>query len=272
MIESILPHLRCPLCGGGLLKSGGSLMCDAGHCYDVARQGYVNFAPHHRDALYTRSLFESRTRVFLGGLFAPVVRALSQALDAYMPQAHPLVLDAGCGEGYYLRALKASRPMTRAGFDLSKDAVRMAAAQDKDGAYFVCDLSHIPLADGCADALLDVFTPANYAEFGRVLKPDGIVLKLAPREGYLCELRRAAGAQLRTQRYDGGDVQRHAARHMKLLCTRVISYRVGVTSQMLSDIACMTPMLAEIPIASLDLSGIDAVTVDETLYVGTISH
>ena len=37
-----MPELTCPVCGGALHREERSLRCGAGHCYDIARQGYVN--------------------------------------------------------------------------------------------------------------------------------------------------------------------------------------------------------------------------------------
>ena len=37
-----MPELTCPVCGGVLHREERSLRCDAGHCYDLARRGYVN--------------------------------------------------------------------------------------------------------------------------------------------------------------------------------------------------------------------------------------
>ena len=103
--------------------------------------------------------------------------------------------------------------MIRIGFDLSKEAVLLAAKGDRRSTYFVGDLANIPLADGCCDAVLDVFTPANYAQFGRILKKkDGVLIKLAPRPGYLRQLREAAGGRLAA--YDGAPVSDYAHAHL----------------------------------------------------------
>ena len=270
MIDTILPLLRCPLCGGELTRRENSLVCAAGHCYDVARQGYVNFVPNHREQLYTKPLFESRAQAFAAGLFAPVVCELSAALERYALGDNPVVVDAGCGEGYYVKSVCPGREMMRVGFDLSKDAVRMAARGEKSAAFFVADLAHIPLADGCADAVLDVFTPANYAEFARILKPGGVLVKLAPRAGYLAQLREAAGERLRRKTYDGGDVERYARERMELLETKAITYTTRVSPELARHVARMTPMLAGVDVEALDLSGVGEITIDETLYVGRI--
>ena len=185
--------LRCPLCGGAFSKKDNSLVCGKRHCYDIARQGYVNFVPGQKDMFYKKELFEARAAVFAAGIYAPVVARLSDVLSRYAPGENPVIVDAGCGEGYYTKAVCPERAMTRIGFDLSKDAVKLAARGKKTAAFFAADLKRIPLADGCADAVLDIFTPADYSEFKRILKPDGVLIKLAPRSGYLrsCGKRRA---------------------------------------------------------------------------------
>ena len=175
--------LRCPICSGSFHQEGKSLLCDKRHCYDVAKQGHVNFAPNAKPSFYKKELFESRAKAFEAGVFAPVVAAVGEALEKYVRAERPVVADAGCGEGYYLRSVCPERDMIRIGFDLSKEAVLLAAKGDRRSTYFVGDLANIPLADGCCDAVLDVFTPANYAQFGRILKKDGVLIKLAPRPG-----------------------------------------------------------------------------------------
>lgn len=270
MTQEAISLLRCPICRGALTLSAGSLVCERRHCYDIARQGHVNFVPNQRDSFYTKELFESRAAVFAAGIFAPVIAALEEAIERYVPGDCPVLVDAGCGEGYYAKAVSPHRKMVRIGFDLSKEAVRLAARGQRDASFFAADLKNIPLADGCCDVLLDVFTPANYAEFGRVLKPGGVVMKLAPRSGYLRELREAAASQLRRKEYDGGDVERYVHERMDVLCQRAITYTLDVSPDLARHLALMTPMLAGVDHARLDLSAVTKITIDETLYVGTV--
>ena len=270
MNSEIIHLLRCPLCHGALALQDRSLVCCKRHCYDIARQGHVNFVPNQKDSFYTRELFESRAAAFAAGVFAPVIASLSEAIDAYVQGENPVLLDAGCGEGYYAKAVCPGRAMRRIGFDISKEAVRLAARGQSEASFFAADLKNIPVADHSCDVLLDVFTPANYAEFGRVLKPGGVVMKLAPRSGYLRELREAASAQLRRKEYDGGDVERYVHERMDVLCQKAITYTVDVSPQLALHMARMTPMLAGVEIDKLDLSSVTSITIDETLYVGTV--
>ena len=92
--------LRCPICSGSFRQEGKSLFCEKGHCYDIARQGHVNFAPNAKQSFYKKELFESRAKVFEAGVFAPVVAAIGEALEKYVKAECPVVADAGCGEGY----------------------------------------------------------------------------------------------------------------------------------------------------------------------------
>lgn len=270
MQDHLISILRCPLCGGAFSRKDNSLICEKRHCFDISRQGHVNFVPGQKDMFYRRELFEHRAKVFEAGVYRPVVDRLTQALDAHLGKENPVVVDAGCGEGYYVKSVCPGRTMTRIGFDLSKDAVKLAAKGEKTALFFAADLKNIPLRDHAADAVLDIFTPADYAEFGRVLRPGGLLVKLAPRSGYLKELRQAAGDLLRRREYDDSDVMRYAHEKMHVLAEEAITYTMRVTPELVQHLAGMTPMLAGVDPAALNLSGVREITIDETMYIGTI--
>ena len=269
-MENILHILRCPLCGGAFSRKDNSLMCEKRHTYDIARQGYVNFVPGQKEMFYKKELFESRAKVFGAGVYAPVIEKLSEAIGRHVLAEKPVLLDAGCGEGYYTKAVCPGREIERIGFDLSKDAVKLAARGPKTAMFFAADLKNIPMQDGSVHVLLDIFTPANYAEFARVLAPNGLVMKLAPRSGYLKELRTLAGDRLRHQEYDGGDVERYVHEKMNVSAQEAITYTLPVTQETAYHLARMTPMLAGVDVDTLDLSSITQITIDETLYIGRV--
>ena len=269
MTEETIALLRCPLCGGALSRSGGSLVCDKRHCFDVARQGHVNLVPAQRESFYRRELFESRAAVFAAGVFAPVVDAIGETIDRYVQVERPVLVDAGCGEGYYTQNICPGREMERIGFDLSKEAVKLAARGQSRASFLVADLANIPLCGGCADVLLDVLTPANYAEFARVLKPGGVLIKLWPRSGYLCQLREAARGLLRHDTYDDSRVAEYLDAHARMLERRTITYTLPVDAALAEHLARMTPMLADVDLSALDLGGVTEITIDMNLYAGT---
>ena len=103
-----------------------------------------------------------------------------------------------------------------------------------------------------------------------MLAPGGFVMKLAPRSGYLRELRALAGDRLRHQEYDGSDVERYAHEKMDIAEQEVITYTLDVAQETAYHLARMTPMLAGVDVDALDLSGITQITIDETLYIGGV--
>ena len=175
--------------------------------------------------------------MFAAGVFAPVVKAIGEVIDRHVPGARPVLVDAGCGEGYYTKNVCPGRAMERIGFDLSKEAVKLAARGQSGASFLVADLANIPLAGGCADVLLDVFTPANYAEFARVLKPGGVLIKLWPRSGYLCQLLEAARGLLRHDTYDDSRVAEYLDAHARMLERRTITYTLPVDAALAEHLA-----------------------------------
>ncbi len=178
--------LRCPICSGRIFIRRAKMpaLRQAPLLRHRCRGTSISRRTPSRPST-KKELFESRASAFEAGVFCAGCRRRRRGAGKYVRAERPVVADAGCGEGYYLRSVCPERDMIRIGFDLSKEAVLLAAKGDRRSTYFVGDLANIPLADGCCDAVLDVFTPANYAQFGRILKKDGVLIKLAPRPGYL---------------------------------------------------------------------------------------
>ena len=132
--------LACPLDGAPLQRQGGSLRCADGHCFDLAAQGYVNLLPVQNkrslDPGDSKEMVAARRRFLEAGHYQPIADAVAQAvLAGAVPGRTLTCLDAGCGEGYYLRQLAAAaaaeaRPLALAGLDISKWAVQAAAKRD----------------------------------------------------------------------------------------------------------------------------------------------
>ena len=121
----------------------------------------------------------SRSAFLDGGYYLPAADALLRIADRYAPGG--LLADAGCGEGYYSVHM-AGNGRTVFGADLSRSAAdhaakRAAAAGKADICRFaVASVFELPLADGCADAVLCMFSPCAEREYTRVLKPGGVLI------------------------------------------------------------------------------------------------
>ena len=181
--------LLCPVCGAPIDTVETTWCCPQGHCFDVARQGYVNLLPvQQKHSLHpgdTPEQVRARRRFLSAGFYAPIAEAVCELLG---PAGQ--VLDVGCGEGYYLRRYGQAFPETeRWGLDISRDAVRLAAGADKAGHYLVGTASHLPFADGCFDAILSLFALTLPEEFARVLRPGGLYLQALAEEDHLLGLK-----------------------------------------------------------------------------------
>ena len=167
----------CPVCGAALEPQGAAWRCAQGHCFDVARQGYVNLLTvtqkHSRHPGDTREMVAARRAFLDAGWYAPIAKTLADLVRRFCPETAS-VLDAGCGEGYYLSQL--GWVPERWGIDISRDAVRYAAARDRGAHWLTATAAHLPFADGGFDCVLSMFALTAGAEFFRVLRPGGIFL------------------------------------------------------------------------------------------------
>ena len=75
------------------------------------------------------------------------------------------------------------------GIDISKDALSYAARRSKSFTLAAASSSRLPLSDGCADLLLNIFSPFVPEEFCRVLAPSGKLIRVYPLERHLWELK-----------------------------------------------------------------------------------
>jgi len=218
--ESLAAWLRCPACSRTLQAVSPLVLgCDAGHRFDVNKRGYVSLlASTSKVVGDSAAMLDARARVLASGVYSPIVDALIElarptagaseawrqsapahaSTRTFRSDARPRVLDAGCGTGYYLRALLGAVGGHGLAMDLSPAAVGRAARSQGTGAGvsdarvdgLVADTwQPLPIRDGAADIVLNVFAPRNIPEFHRVLATDGVLLVVVPTSGHLAELR-----------------------------------------------------------------------------------
>lgn len=242
-LAPLLSHLCCPRCQSAFSLENNSLVCENRHCYDLSRKGYVNLAPSHDQEAekYGSVLFDSRRLVFEHGFYEPILQSIASHLPAEKPF---LMLDAGCGEGYYARELAQRFPQASIlGLDISRDAITAAAHTPSPANWLVADLKHLPVQSNAADVVLDVLTPADYQEFSRVLKADGVLIKVIPGRDYLCEVRNAVSPWLRNgAEYDNTRVLDHLKENAKVFSEEEVRITRTLTPEESHAFLRMTPM------------------------------
>lgn len=233
--------LSCPVCGTSLLRTGDDFACDRGHRINVNRKGCLNVLSNQVDSCYDADLFSARRRVFDAGCYNGIVQAIEQLLPAGVHR----ILDAGCGDGWYLNALLTRHENWQgAGVDISRDAILQATNHPCTALWCVGDLRRLPFRDGSFTAVLDVLTPANYEEFRRVLTPDGLLVKVYPGSGYLKELRAARNMPP----YEEGQVDAYLREKSSIIGETRVTVTHTVSDELWRDFVWMTPLMQDLSV------------------------
>jgi 23S rRNA (guanine745-N1)-methyltransferase len=191
VLDAVVPFLACPSCGGRVRLAGRVLGCAAGHAFDLARQGYVTLLPPGGSppAGDTAPMLAARAHFLAAGHYAALAARVAAAAGSADAVAGCLV-EVGAGTGYYLAAaLDAVPDRVGVGLDASKYAARrLARAHPRAGAVVADAWRRLPIRDGAAAVVLDVFAPRNGSELGRILAPGGILIVVTPTAAHLAEL------------------------------------------------------------------------------------
>jgi 23S rRNA (guanine745-N1)-methyltransferase len=255
MAAAIAEHtalFACPVCQGLMeLAEGKSLVCEHRHSFDLSRHGYVNLLLRPGKTKYTKSMFAARKTVIASGMYdrlhAKIGEMIAEAVDI-SDHGRAAILDAGCGEGSHLQTVlrtvgaKLGATGVGIGVDLAKEAIELASRQYPEAVWCVADLARLPFADQQFDALLNLLSPSNYAEFRRVIAPDGVVVKVIPGENYLGELRAAWYGKPSESAPSDSNTEVLFREHFQLLGRERLEYCFPVNVEMLEPLMVMTPL------------------------------
>lgn len=262
----------CPICQENLTVVETSLKCSNRHSFDLAKFGYVNLAPQiKQSANYDKENFQNRQQILEAGFYQAILKGISDLL-ATKPFTKT-VLDIGCGEGFYSRKLQEVHPeKTFYAFDISKDSVQIAAKSEPNWAvnWFVGDLARLPIKDTSMDILLDIFSPANYGEFRRVLSKDGILIKVIPTENHLKEIRQLVQDQLTKKDYSNQDIKDHFQEHFSIQSSQSASLTKPITAEQRQALLSMTPLLFHVNQSKIDWSQLTEITIEAEILVGKV--
>lgn len=189
----------CPLCSAPLEREETRWLCPTGHSFDRAAAGYVNLLPanrkHSKDPGDDKDMVAARAAFLDKGYYQPLRDTLCRAAAEYAVNfPDPVLVDSGCGEGYYTAGLFQALTQEElvpqiAGVDLSRAALRRAAKRLPQGEFAVASAYRLPLANASADVLVNVFSPLAIEEFARVLRPFGLFCYAVPSARHLWEMK-----------------------------------------------------------------------------------
>lgn len=188
----------CPICKELLHQQEKAYACANGHSYDIAAEGYVHLLPpnkmHSKIPGDNKQMVASRRDFLEAGFYHLFSDKLNELVREQVSAQDPILLDAGCGEGYYTGrlyndlAVHGLSPQVY-GFDISKFAVKAAAKKYKQIHFAVGSIFSIPVENDAVDCIIDIFAPIVEAELNRVLKPGGILILAVPGERHLYGLK-----------------------------------------------------------------------------------
>lgn len=264
---------KCPVCQQPYVSvQGHSIVCGQHHQLDLNKKGSLNFLKHPASTEYDDAMLADRRRVLAAGLFDGIIAAVSQTL----PQKTQTMLDVGTGEGTPLAnllALRRSYQDTAFGFDISKAGINLATQLNSPAFFLTADLAQLPFVDQSFDSLVEFFSPSAYAEFSRVLKPGGRLIKVVPAKGYLHELREQLYPSSSPQHtYSNQAVVERFFEHYPNGQVASVQYDWAIPTDLYQSLLHMTPLhwgaRHEAQLAA-EQRPLRSVTVDVVLLTGT---
>jgi 23S rRNA (guanine745-N1)-methyltransferase len=258
-------NLACPIDGLPIEAHGAQRRCAAGHSFDIAREGYCNLlvVQHKasRDPGDSKDMVAARRRFLEAGHFEPIAdhvfNAVRECVAATEDSAQTIV-DAGCGEGYYLDRLcrlAAAHPepgtLRLAGIDVSKWAVKAAARREAPVTWLVANNRVPPFLAGSIDLVLCLFGFPVWGGFKKVQRLGGHVLLADPGSDHLIELRQIIYPTVK--RSPPPPLAAAEAGGYRLKREEALRFCATLTGAgMIQDLVAMTPHAHRLPQAGRD--------------------
>jgi 23S rRNA (guanine745-N1)-methyltransferase len=244
--------LACPICHSSMkVMEFKSLICSNHHTFDFAKQGYINLTTHSVKVNYSKELFEARRKLITEtSFYEPLIEEIVKVIHQYFAETKETlaILDTGCGEGSHLSMISDNmrsnfcKEVVGVGIDLSKEGIMVAAKNYSECIWAVADLANTPFENSKFDVILNILSPSNYAEFNRLLKPDGIVIKISPQSGYLKELREHLFLEPEKQNYSNAEIVDRFNASFRFVESTRITYKANLNQSALHWLVSMTPL------------------------------
>lgn len=224
----------CPICQEKLIQKEKSFQCVHSHNFDIAKQGYVNLLMSaSKVSGDSKEMVLARHHFLNHGYYDILKNKLEDLIQEYQPE---VLVDLACGEGYYTKGM-AQHAKQCFGIDLSKNALKLASREDKNSQYILASIFHVPMENESVDVITNIFAPAPLEEVERLLKKDGIYLRVAPHVHHLYDFKRI----LYTEVYENEiEILEHDS--LKLIRQERITDEILIeNNQDIQDLFMMTP-------------------------------
>ena len=260
-------NLACPIDGCGLEQTDKQYVCEHGHTFDIARQGYVNLLPvqHKRSKQPgdSKAMVLARTHFLNTGIYQAIAKKLTEMVstaiindksmddksleDKSLDDKSCCILDAGCGEGYYLDALldglvdnADTKNLSFIGLDISKEAIIQATKRNRQISWIVGTNRQLPVVDESIDIILCLFGFLSVEGFNKALKPGGKIILVDPGSEHLKELREIIYPEV--NKSNQSDATQMELAGFSAVKTEKLQFKTTVTSnEQVNHLLIMTP-------------------------------
>lgn len=249
--------LLCPLCKSKFNLGNHNLICENNHSFNISKKGTTILLGnnHYKESkIYNYDLFYNR-RKFINEMFYKI---LYDKIKEIINKENITIVDLGCGEGAHtINILNNLKNYKYYGFDYSKIAIDLASDYNNENRfYFVSDVNNIPIKSNSVDVVLDILSPYNEKEIKRILKNDGLFIKVSPNKKYLKEIRKDIGS------YENNvEVEDNFKKNFKTYEKYIVTQTLPLTKENFVYLANMTPINKE------NLNYSKSITIDLIIYV-----
>ena len=239
--------IRCPNCKRELQKMGNTYVCQLRHSFDISKEGYSNLILANQKKKLSsgdnKMMIRSREAFLSQGYYDFIIDSIesmtSQNLNFEKDKIN--VLDLGCGSGYYIRnTYREIESIQRFGIDVSKNAIAHSAKKDVHGEYFVSSNFNPPFLNNTLDIVFNIFAPCQLNEVSRILRQDGLFVKVIPINDHMKEV--ADMVYVKFSSHNSTTESEIEANHnLNIIATKDINKTIELNSENLKQLISMTP-------------------------------
>ena len=254
-VMNIIPahNLACPIDKLELVNKGRHYQCANGHSFDIAKQGYINLLPvqykKSKNPGDSKAMVQARAHFLDTGFYKPIADNLSNIIFSHLNiDEDQSILDAGCGEGYYLdqvmnaaQEINCTSNVSFSGMDISKPAIITASKRSKQINWVVGTNSQPPFLEQTVDLIFCVFGFHSFSGFKHILKPGGTLVLVEPGKKHLQELREIIYAEPSSEKTE---IKSNNKNDYTLIDTQTLEFKIELTrNEQILDLLSMTPHL-----------------------------
>lgn len=260
----------CPICDSNIELKGNEMICPNKHSFNISKKGVLcllNTGKFKTNFTYDKNLFVHRRRFMSNEFYSELFNKIAIIINNYKNNGTINVIDLGCGEGIIDKKIlnKIEKSYCFLGIDYNKDAINLATDyNDMKTGFIVSDMNNIPLSNKSVDIIINILSPYYSKEVKRVLKDEGILIKVIPDENYLIELRKALGFN----QYEKVELLKSKLQNsFNLIDEIIINETYNINENQLIDLCTMTPLVKSKKLIGKDFNNLSIETITINLRI-----